>query len=50
MARAVRAGESFEGAEAVVRNPDGRRWVMRVNVAPLRDIDGRIIGAINRPL
>src|ERR1700754_676455 len=40
MARAVLAGESFEGAEAVVHNPDGRRWVARVNVAPLRDENG----------
>ena len=33
MARAVLAGESFEGVEAVVRNPDGRRWVARINSA-----------------
>ena len=47
MARAVLAGESFEGVEAVVWNPDGKRWVARVNVAPLRDADGVMIGAIN---
>jgi PAS domain S-box-containing protein len=47
MARAVLAGEAFEGAEAVVRNPDGRRWVARVNVAPLRDADDQIVGGIN---
>jgi PAS domain S-box-containing protein len=47
MARAVLAGESFEGAEAVVQNPDGKRWVARVNVAPLRDDDGSLVGAIN---
>lgn len=47
MARAVLAGESFEGVEAVVGNPDGKRWVARVNVAPLRDADGGVIGAIN---
>jgi two-component sensor histidine kinase/PAS domain-containing protein len=47
MARAVLAGESFEGAEAVVHNPDGRRWVARVNVAPLRGEDGSVVGAIN---
>jgi two-component sensor histidine kinase/PAS domain-containing protein len=47
MAHAVIAGESFEGVEAVVRNPDGKRWVARVNVAPLRDADGVVIGAIN---
>lgn len=47
MACAVLAGESFEGVEAVVQNPDGKRWVVRVNVAPLRDGDGSVVGAIN---
>ena len=47
MARAVLAGESFEGVEAVVQNPDGKRWVARVNVAPLLDADGEVVGAIN---
>src|ERR1700736_5138324 len=47
MARAVLGGESFEGVEAVVFNPDGRRWVARVNVAPLRGDDGAVVGAIN---
>jgi two-component sensor histidine kinase/PAS domain-containing protein len=47
MARAVLAGESFENVEAVVWNPDGKRWVARVNVAPLRDADNVMIGAIN---
>ena len=47
MARAVLAGESFDGAEAVVQNSDGKRWVARVNVAPLRDSDGVVVGAIN---
>jgi two-component sensor histidine kinase/PAS domain-containing protein len=47
MAQAVRTGQSFEGVEAVVLNPDGRRWVARVNVAPLRDEDGEIVGGIN---
>src|ERR1700744_4559564 len=27
MARAVLSGESHEGVEAVVQNPDGKRWV-----------------------
>jgi PAS domain S-box-containing protein len=47
MARAVLRGESVDGAEAVVRNPDGRRWVARVNVKPLRDPSGNVVGAIN---
>ena len=47
MARAVLAGESFDGVEAMVQNPDGKRWVARVNVAPLYGDDGSVIGAIN---
>lgn len=47
MARALLLGESFAGAEAVVENPDGRRWVARVNAQPLRDANGAVIGAIN---
>ena len=47
MARAVLYGESFEGAEAVVYNPDGKRWVARINIEPLRDGDGSLVGAIN---
>ena len=47
MARAVRDGESFEGAEAMVQNPDGRRWIARVYVKPLRDPSGAVFGAIN---
>lgn len=47
MARAVLHGEAFEAAEAIVLNPDGRRWAARVNVAPLRDADGAVVGAVN---
>ena len=47
MARAVTHGDSFEGLEAWVENPDGRRWVASVTVQPLRDPEGRIVGAIN---
>lgn len=46
MARAVLTGEKFEGVELVVRNPDEKRWVARVNVAPLRSPDGLLVGAI----
>ena len=47
MARAVQQGESFEGVEAWVENPDGRRWVASVTIQPLRDGEGLIVGAIN---
>ena len=46
MARAVLQGESFDGAEARMENPDGKRWIVRTNVEPLRDAAGRIVGAI----
>ncbi|HTK35790.1 MAG TPA: MEDS domain-containing protein [Caulobacteraceae bacterium] len=47
MARAALHGETFDATEAVVQNPDGRRWVARVHVAPLRDAAGRVVGAVN---
>jgi two-component sensor histidine kinase/PAS domain-containing protein len=47
MSIAVRTGASFEAADAVVQNPDGKRWIARVHVAPLRAADGTVIGAIN---
>jgi PAS domain S-box-containing protein len=47
MARAVLFGEGSDGAEAVVENPDGRRWIARVNIAPLRGAGGAVVGAIN---
>ena len=47
MAQAVLTGKSFEGVEVAVTNPDGKRWVARVNVAPLRDEDGETVGGIN---
>ena len=47
MARAVLFGESTRGGEAVVFNPDGKRWVARVDIEPLRDTAGTIIGAVN---
>jgi two-component sensor histidine kinase/PAS domain-containing protein len=47
MGRAVMAGESFQGVEAMVQNADGRRWVARVDVAPLLGDDGSVVGAIN---
>ena len=47
MARSVVTGERFEGVEAVVQNRDGKRWVARLNVAPLLDAGGEVVGAIN---
>ncbi len=47
MVRALLDGEGTEGAEAVVINPDGRRWVTRAVIAPLRNARGEVYGAIN---
>jgi PAS domain-containing protein len=47
MARAVREDVIFEELETVVFNPDGRRWVARVSIAPLRDRDGKVIGGVS---
>jgi PAS domain S-box-containing protein len=47
MARAVQHGESFKGVEARVQNPDGKRWLARIDIEPLRDADGAVIGAVN---
>jgi two-component sensor histidine kinase len=47
MGRAVLRGETFESTEVVVENPDGKRWIARFQVAPLRDHTGRIVGATN---
>ena len=47
MALAVREGRSFRNTEAIVERPDGSRLTALVNVDPLRDADGRVVGAIN---
>jgi PAS domain S-box-containing protein len=47
MSRAVLYGESFKGVEAIVHNPDGKRWIARVDIEPLREADGTLVGAAN---
>ncbi|HEY1797582.1 MAG TPA: HWE histidine kinase domain-containing protein [Stellaceae bacterium] len=47
MARSIMTGETFEGVEAVVENPDGKRWVARIDIAPLLGPGGEVIGAVN---
>jgi PAS domain S-box-containing protein len=46
MAEALHGG-SAHNEEVVIERPDGSRLPVRVNIAPLRDPDGQIIGAIN---
>lgn len=47
MVRAVREGISVQGQEVILEHPDGHRVAVLVNIAPLRDAEGRIVGAIN---
>jgi PAS domain S-box-containing protein len=47
MAHVLRTGEPVQGAEGIVIRPDGTRiWAM-VHINPVRDENGRLIGAIN---
>lgn len=47
MAVALRDGVCFQGVEALVENPDGRRWIGQVTISVLLDEAGEISGAIN---
>ena len=47
MAVAIREGRSFRDVEAVCERPDGTRFDASVNIDPVLDTDGRILGAIN---
>ena len=47
MAVAIRTGESFRNEEIMVERPDGSQIVVRVNISPLHDENGRLSGAIN---
>ncbi len=47
MALAVRDGVGFRNREVVIEHPDGRRVHVLVNIDPLRDADGRVVGAVN---
>lgn len=47
MMQAIREGVSVLGQEVTIEHPDGRQLPVLVNIVPLRDTDGRIVGAIN---
>ena len=47
MVAATRTGASFRNQEVIIEQPDGRRVRVLVNIDPLRDADGRVVGAIN---
>lgn len=47
MVAAVRDGTPCKNAEVVILRPDGTRVTVIVNIAPIRDETGHIVGAIN---
>jgi PAS domain S-box-containing protein len=47
MAVALRNGSSFRQEVVDIRRPDGSQVTVRVNVDPIKDEAGRIVGAIN---
>ena len=47
MAAALDLGVSTRDAEVCIERPDGSRITVAVNIDPLRDTDGRVIGAVN---
>lgn len=47
MVEALRPGAAFRNLEFQIEQPDGQRRRVLVNIDPLRDEAGTIIGAIN---
>lgn len=47
MATALKTGESFRNQLVIMEHPDGSRKKVIVNISPLRDADGKVVGAIN---
>jgi PAS domain-containing protein len=47
MAKVLKTGESVRERDAVVERPDGSRINVLVNIDPIHDAEGNLIGAIN---
>ena len=47
MAMAVKTGKPARNEETMIERPDGSRIILKVNIDPLHDINGRLCGAIN---
>lgn len=47
MAQALRGGGSFRNEEVVIERPDASQITALVNIEPIRDLAGHVVGAIN---
>lgn len=47
MAEALRTGVPACGVEVVIERPDGARSIALVNIEPIKDAEGTVIGALN---
>jgi PAS domain S-box-containing protein len=47
MAHVLRTGAGARDLEVVIERPDGSRITALVNISPLRDVDGKLTGAMN---
>jgi PAS domain S-box-containing protein len=47
MAHVLATGEAVHGREATVERPDGSRIVAMVHIDPIKDAEGKLLGAIN---
>jgi hypothetical protein len=47
MARAITEGHAAGNEEVIIERPDGTRVAVVVNIDPILDADGRVVGAIN---
>jgi PAS domain S-box len=47
MAEVLRTGQPVHGLELIIERPDGSRSILLVNVNPLHDNEGRVLGALN---
>ena len=47
VALALRTGVSVHEQEVVIERPDGSRVTVAVHIDPIRDKDGRVVGAVN---
>jgi PAS domain S-box-containing protein len=47
MALALREGRAYRNLEVIMERPDGSRFFALVNIDPVRDAAGKVVGAIN---